>query len=75
MVLLLQYSVDPSDYFGNAFRVWDYVRKRELRRLMEGVSKTQWFVELAPTDINAVYVPPLNQFSKSAIFCASLHHT
>ena len=71
---LLQYSVDPNDYFGNAFRVWDYVRKRELRRVMEGTPKTQWFVELAPTDINAFYSPSLNQFSKSVIFCMSPHH-
>ena len=70
---LLQYSVDPNDYFGNAFRVWDHVRKRELHRVMEGTPKAQWFVELAPTDINAFYSPPLNQFSKSLILILHTH--
>jgi predicted metalloendopeptidase len=56
--------VDPSDYFGNALRAFDPARRRELRRLMEGTPKTTWYEGLAPTDINAFYIPSFNQFGK-----------
>lgn len=56
--------MDPNDHFGNILRVFDTLRRRELRRLMEGTPRTTWYEGFAPTDINAFYNPSLNQFSK-----------
>ena len=56
--------MDPSDYFGNVLGNLDHIRRRQVRRVMEGTPKTSWFEEIAPTDINAFYHPSLNQFSE-----------
>ena len=60
----IQYEVNATDYFGNIFRTHDYLNERSIRRFVEGVDKSRWFEELAPTDINAAYIPSLNQFGK-----------
>ena len=54
--------VDANDYFGNYFRTFEYLFKRNIRRTKEGIDKTRWLEELHPTDINAAYIPNLNQF-------------
>ena len=53
--------VDANDYFGNYFRTFEYIFKRNIRRIKEGIDRTRWFEELHPTDINAFYAPNLNQ--------------
>ena len=56
--------MEANDYFGNIFRTREYIIQRGLRRVMEGVDKTRWLEEFAPTDVNAFYHPSLNQFGK-----------
>lgn len=70
--ILLQYMVDANDYFENYFRTFDYIIKRNIRRIREGIDKSRWFEELFPTDINAAYIPNLNQFGMQIITATNM---
>ena len=59
--------VDANDYFGNYFRTFEYLVNRNIRRIREGIDKTRWLEELVPTDINAAYIPNLNQFGMQIV--------
>lgn len=58
----LQYNVSEEDFFANIKQFIVFSTKRNLKRLRQPVDKTEWLS--APTQVNAYYNPPYNQFGK-----------
>lgn len=63
--MYLQLVTDPGDYFGNYHRQFRLGMSAGVKRLLRGVDKTVWPIELGnPLDINAFYTANLNQIGK-----------
>ena len=57
-----QYNVSATDFFGNIMGYAKVNTKRELKHLGEPVDTSEWLN--APTEVNAYYNPPYNQFGE-----------